>query len=180
MAKSKKSKILAMALCASVMTGIYAAPVMAANLDVTIDGQLEAVESVAGIGEERHRVEGTFTIAGSEIGAALSGEDLSVKNITASGKVTADQGVYVENYGITVENGGLTVNAGDTTLQTLSAGTTTLDSLTVTDGQAVFPLPEPWTLLQSEVLQKPPEVRNPDWKYSVPLHRSYRSDWKEY
>ena len=29
MAKSKKSKILAMALCASVMTGIYAAPVMA-------------------------------------------------------------------------------------------------------------------------------------------------------
>ena len=32
MAKSKKSKILAMALCASVMTGIYAAPVMAAEL----------------------------------------------------------------------------------------------------------------------------------------------------
>lgn len=32
MAKSKKSKILAMALCASVMTGIYASPVMAAEL----------------------------------------------------------------------------------------------------------------------------------------------------
>lgn len=31
MAKSKKSKILAMALCASVMTGIYASPVMAAG-----------------------------------------------------------------------------------------------------------------------------------------------------
>ena len=37
MAKSKKSKILAMALCASVMTGIYAAPVMAAELDVVND-----------------------------------------------------------------------------------------------------------------------------------------------
>ncbi len=32
MAKSKKSKILAMALCASVMTGIYASPVMAEEL----------------------------------------------------------------------------------------------------------------------------------------------------
>ena len=32
MAKNKKSKILAMALCASVMTGIYASPVMAAEL----------------------------------------------------------------------------------------------------------------------------------------------------
>lgn len=37
MAKSKKSKILAMALCASVMTGIYAAPVMAAELEVVND-----------------------------------------------------------------------------------------------------------------------------------------------
>ena len=33
MAKNKKSKILAMALCASVMTGIYAAPVMAATAE---------------------------------------------------------------------------------------------------------------------------------------------------
>ena len=40
MAKSKKSKILAMALCASVMAGIYAAPVMAAELDV-VDEKVE-------------------------------------------------------------------------------------------------------------------------------------------
>lgn len=38
MAKSKKSKILAMALCASVMTGIYASPVMAAELWQNNDG----------------------------------------------------------------------------------------------------------------------------------------------
>ena len=35
MAKNKKSKILAMALCASVMTGIYASPVMASVEDKT-------------------------------------------------------------------------------------------------------------------------------------------------
>lgn len=35
MAKSKKSKILAMALCASVMAGIYASPVMAGDATVT-------------------------------------------------------------------------------------------------------------------------------------------------
>lgn len=41
MAKNKKSKILAMALCASVMTGIYAAPVMAADTDIeAIDGNI--------------------------------------------------------------------------------------------------------------------------------------------
>ena len=36
MAKSKKSKILAMALCASVMTGIYASPVMAAYTGLVV------------------------------------------------------------------------------------------------------------------------------------------------
>lgn len=44
MAKNKKSKILAMALCASVMTGIYAAPVMAAEVDVT-SGNLTGVKA---------------------------------------------------------------------------------------------------------------------------------------
>ena len=42
---SKKSKILAMALCASVMTGIYAAPVMAAGEIIGIN-----VTGVAGAG----------------------------------------------------------------------------------------------------------------------------------
>ena len=36
MAKSKKSKILAMALCASVMTGIYASPVMAEDTGLVL------------------------------------------------------------------------------------------------------------------------------------------------
>ena len=37
MAKKQKSKLLAMALCASVMTGIYASPVMAANVSIWQD-----------------------------------------------------------------------------------------------------------------------------------------------
>lgn len=41
MAKSKKSKILAMALCAGVMAGIYASPVMAADTDIeATDGNI--------------------------------------------------------------------------------------------------------------------------------------------
>ena len=47
MAKSKKSKILAMALCAGVMAGIYASPVMAAQNGLKISGSnIEAENSV--------------------------------------------------------------------------------------------------------------------------------------
>lgn len=65
MAKSKKSKILAMALCAGVMAGIYAAPVMAEDLSVTLDGQgITAdeitVDTVFGQVHEYHDVIGTL------------------------------------------------------------------------------------------------------------------------
>lgn len=47
MAKSKKSKILAMALCAGVMAGIYASPVMASQNGLKISGSnIEAENSV--------------------------------------------------------------------------------------------------------------------------------------
>lgn len=94
MAKSKKSKILAMALCASVMTGIYASPVMAAELSVTLDGQ--------GIVAAGTNVTGTFTIAGDDIATALNGTvmdgqelnlgtgRLTVGNIGTYGGVTAN------------------------------------------------------------------------------------------
>lgn len=67
---SKKSKILAMALCASVMTGIYAAPVMAEDLSVTLDGQ----RIVAG----GSYVTGTLTIAGDDIAKALNGKNINL------------------------------------------------------------------------------------------------------
>ena len=197
MAKSKKSKILAMALCASVMTGIYAAPVMAAAITVSDTSILE----VGGSDGNKYTItSGTLNLDGDNIAAALNGTNLTLYSVTANtisttgntevggtltaagraslsggltvtndgikvekggltvvqgttdiqdgltvsggatvnGGLTASDGLTVTNNGIKVEEGGLTVNAGDTTLQTLSAGTTTLDSLTVTDGQAVF------------------------------------------
>lgn len=99
MAKSKKSKILAMALCASVMTGIYASPVMAAELSVTLDGQ--------GIVAAGTNVTGTFTIAGDDIATALTDTNLTLNSVTAntistSGTLTAA--------GLASLNGGLTVN----------------------------------------------------------------------
>ena len=67
---SKKSKILAMALCASVMTGIYAAPVMAEDLSVTLDGQ-----GIVAVGSD---VTGTLTIAGDDIANALNGKNINL------------------------------------------------------------------------------------------------------
>lgn len=81
MSKTKKSKLLASMLCATVVAGLYVAPVMAADLNVTIDGQLKAWEKVA-LGYEKHDVKGSFTIAGSDIASALNGQDLNIKNLT--------------------------------------------------------------------------------------------------
>ena len=132
MAKSKKSKILAMALCASVMTGIYASPVMAA-------GEITGI-NVTGI-------------AGA-LGAELAAEDsVKINGVTLKnyGIVEASQGnfanaVTIKNGWLNIGEGKFYVNAtdgnteiegtlkvtGNTTLGVLNAGATTLDSLTVT------------------------------------------------
>lgn len=59
-----------MALCASVMTGIYAAPVMAEDLSVTLDGQ-----GIVAVGSN---VTGTLTIAGDDIAKALNGKNINL------------------------------------------------------------------------------------------------------
>ena len=192
MAKSKKSKILAMALCASVMTGIYASPVMAgqisgitladgsttlvANDQIYINGVELSGDAVKAAGGEFTQLTvtngmeitgGILTVGGTSIdstngntvvggtltangaanlkgglsvtgGATVNG-GLTVNNTaTVNGMLTASDGLTVTNNGIKVEEGGLTVDMGDTVLNDLSAGTTTLDRLTVTDGQAKF------------------------------------------
>ena len=116
MAKSKKSKILAMALCASVMTGIYASPVMAAELEVELDGQGIVANEVVGVSIEKHKVTGTLTIAGADIATALTGTNLTLDSVTAN----------------TISTTGNTVVGG-----TLTAGATTVDSLTVNGGLTV-------------------------------------------
>ena len=55
MAKNKKSKILAMALCASVMTGIYASPVMAAELTLDRNSSVTTGTTTSG-GYEQNEV----------------------------------------------------------------------------------------------------------------------------
>ena len=83
MTKSKNSKILAMALCASVMAGIYATPVMAANLTVNV-GDDNLYTTVDGLVPHSHDVNGTFTISETQLTTALSGTDLTLDSITAN------------------------------------------------------------------------------------------------
>ena len=193
MAKNKKSKILAMALCASVMAGIYAAPVMAEDLSVTLDGQGIVANEVVGVTTEQHDVTGTLTIAGADIATALNGTNLTLNSVTANtisttgdtvvggtltaagaanlnsgltvtggdtfidgGRLHANKGLTVSSDGILIEEGGDlslaggnvdvggTLNVtGDTTLKnttvngTLTAGATTVDSLTSTGNATV-------------------------------------------
>ena len=101
---SKKSKILAMALCASVMTGIYAAPVMAAAINVSDTSILE----VSGKDGNKYTItSGTLNLDGDGIATALNGTELNLNSVTAntistSGTLTAA--------GLASLNGGLTVN----------------------------------------------------------------------
>lgn len=89
MAKSKKSKILAMALCASVMTGIYAAPVMAAEIDVT-SGNLTGV-TAQGHGNYSF-TGGTLYLDDAGIAGALNGRNVNLGAITAN-SITSTAGI---------------------------------------------------------------------------------------
>ena len=102
MAKSKKSKILAMALCASVMTGIYAAPVMAgsdwiasnnASVGVTDNGEI------------------TFTIDGERIGTITKNQYNGLTELTLNGtRIMANGSVLV------VGNGQINLQSADAIL----------------------------------------------------------------
>ena len=143
MAKSKKSKILAMALCASVMTGIYAAPVMAAAITVSDTSILE----VGGSDGNKYTItSGTLNLDGDNIAAALNGTNLTLDSVTANSvtantisttgnarvggtlEVTGDTTLAGLKAGATTVDGTLEVT-GDTTLAGLTAGATTVDSL---------------------------------------------------
>ena len=81
MAKNKKSKILAMTLCAGVMAGIYASPVMAAAITVSDTSILE----VSGNDGNKYTItSGTLNLDGGGIAAALTGTDLTLNSVTAN------------------------------------------------------------------------------------------------
>lgn len=139
MAKSKKSKILAMALCASVMTGIYAAPVMAADaiysdgkasVETTSDGtinfavyttQSDGTKNVARIasfdadGFSIHNGSGRFPVfyIGRHNGDFMAaGGDFAVD---AGGNVTANGTLRVAGGDFTVDGDGNVVSLGNVT-----------------------------------------------------------------
>ena len=95
MTKKRKSKILAAALCTAVMAGIYAAPVMASDLQVIINNELKAYEPAAP-GAHIGNVKGSFFIAGSDIANALQGENLTLGQLVTTGDATVN-GIFTAN-----------------------------------------------------------------------------------
>ena len=107
MAKNKRSKILAMALCAGVMAGIYASPVMAAQTGLKISsGNIEAENSVVING---------VTMTDGRLGVKYG---IFAKTLNING------------YKFTVDELGNTVSKGDVT-STAADGTTTYTLNTV-------------------------------------------------
>lgn len=128
MAKSKKSKILAMALCASVMTGIYASPVMAnkveedvntlnkitqnINASKTIDGKTVFVGKVIAdkfaTWNNAFYVDKNGTIKGNSLIIGKNGDN-AVFKVDRNGAVKAANGAFY------VDKGGNVTTKGDVT-----------------------------------------------------------------
>ena len=118
MAKKQKSKLLAMALCASVMTGIYASPVFAGDvveesitgnnsgLSFTIDKNMDPDGSDAGgiyfsgSNGVSGQIYGHLKIGGEKIAGALIGQSLNLESMsisTVDGDETITETITVEN-----------------------------------------------------------------------------------
>ena len=76
MAKNKRSKILAMALCAGVMAGIYASPVMAADIKVEEGSTLNGVATSNST--DYTITSGTLKLDGADIANALNGKNINL------------------------------------------------------------------------------------------------------
>lgn len=125
MAKSKKSKILAMALCASVMTGIYASPVMAAELWHNDKGTVVTDNAEAGrkVGQIK-TLEGLKEITLGDSVRIIAGDRGIIRVGNAHGVNTRvyNDGFYINKTG----------NDGNTSL---TAGTLTLAGKELTSAQ---------------------------------------------
>ena len=149
MAKSKKSKILAMALCASVMTGIYAAPVMAADaiysdgkasVETTSDGTINFAVYTT-------QSDGTKNVARI---ASFDADRFSIHNGSGSYPVfyigrqngdfmAADGDFAVDEDGNVTANGTLRVAGGDFTVDG-DGNVVSLGNVTSTDGNITYNL----------------------------------------
>ena len=120
MAKTKNNKILAMALCASVMAGIYASPVYAGTthvlpndngIDISIDstGTITGPDSTPNDGIYFDRrgdgaVYGMFTIEGSDIAQALTNQDVTFNSV-ATDRIVAKTGAFIEMGQVKIQRG---------------------------------------------------------------------------
>ena len=122
---SKKSKILAMALCASVMTGIYAAPVMAEELWYNNKGTVVTDDATTGniVGQIK-TLEGLEEITLGDSVKIIAGGEGIIRVGDAGGVNTRvhNDGFYVNTY-------------GDDRKTSLTAGTLTLAGNTLTSTQ---------------------------------------------
>ena len=134
MAKNKKSKILAMALCASVMTGIYAAPVMAAEVDVT-SGNLTGV-TAQGQGDYSF-TGGTLYLDDAGIAGALNGRNVNLGAITAN-SITSTAGITAAGGNFQVYGGSGGIAATSLSLLKNDNGIKSQNVLITNSGMARF------------------------------------------
>ena len=122
MAKSKKSKILAMALCAGVMAGIYASPVMAAQTGLIISSGniIEAEDKVVING---------VTMTGGRLGVE---NGIFAKTLNINGHAFT-----VDKFGNTVSKGDVTSTAADGTTYTLNTVGNNTQKITFKDNKTV-------------------------------------------
>ena len=144
MAKNKKSKILAMALCASVMTGIYASPVMAGVIEINPDngGLAITINSdgnppsngiyVDRTNPDEPKIYGMFNITADQLATALTNQDLTLNSVTMGTETINATTIAQWNAAAKAsENvGGITRSAGATAPGT---GTTTIEGNTSFD-----------------------------------------------
>lgn len=134
MAKSKNSKILAMALCASVMAGIYASPVMAAEVDVT-SGNLTGV-TAQGHGDYSF-TGGTLYLDDAGIAGALNGRNVNLGAITAN-SITSTAGITAAGGNFQVYGGSGGIAATSLSLLKNDNGIKSQNVLITNSGMARF------------------------------------------
>lgn len=123
MAKSKKSKILAMALCASVMTGIYAAPVMAGS------DWIASNNASVGVNDNR---EITFNIDGERIASITKNPNNGLTQLTLNGtRIMANGPVLV------VGSGQINLTGADAILDAAAGLERTAEGRWITPGDGI-------------------------------------------
>ena len=138
MAKNKKSKILAMALCASVMTGIYASPVMAASIEAA-DSSI-TVTDTGNNGKITVKADGT-TIGTATESAIVIGSTDKEQTITINGKYfTLSSSGALTAKGITSQGGNFYVKdaSGNTNFTVTTAGAVAANSNITTQGGGLY------------------------------------------